>query len=101
MATYKARIKTVPTGSAFEVTTESGCISTAREQIEKLYDPIYIHDLREVSGGSSLSDVGDLGGWLILGAILFGIWLIVEYWWIVIPSVVILCILYYFATKDD
>jgi len=101
MATYKALIKTVPTGSAFEVTTESGSISTAKQQIEKLYDPIYIHNLREVSGGSSLSDAGDFGGMLMLCLILFGIWLIVEYWWIVIPSVIILGILYYFATKDD
>jgi len=96
MATYKAKIKTVPTGSAFEVTTESGCISTAREQIEKLYDPIYIHDLREVNGGSLFSSGDDLGGWLMFGLILFGIWLIVEYWWIVAPIATIILISWIF-----
>ena len=81
MATYKARIKTVPTGSAFEVTTESGCISTAREQIEKLYDPIYIHDLREVRGGgnSSSVDLGDISGTMILVGLFAGAWAFIAF----------------------
>ena len=39
----------------------------------------------EDGGGSSLSDMGDMGSWLILGAIVFCLWIIVEYWWIVVP----------------
>jgi hypothetical protein len=76
MATYKARIKTVSAGSAFEVTTESGCISTAREQIEKLYDPIYIYDLREVrgDGGSSGSGIGDVSGTVALVGLFAAAW---------------------------
>ena len=40
------------------------------------------------SSGSSF-DGGDMGGYLALGAVLFALWLIVEYWWIVIPIGVI------------
>jgi hypothetical protein len=85
MATYKAEIKTVPTGTAYTVTVESGSMSTAKQEIEHLYDPIYIRNLRQVSSGSSSYDGGDVGGYLMLGAILFGIWVVIEYWWIVVP----------------
>ena len=101
MATYKAEIKTVPTGGQFTVTTESGSMSTAREQIEKLYDPIYIYNLREVRGGDSSTSVGDIGAYLILGAIIFGIWLIVEYWWIVVPIVAICLIAWIYNRFSD
>lgn len=92
MATFEAIIKTVPHGSDFKVTTEAGSITTAKQQIVKLYDPIYIRNLREVrSGGSSSSDI-DLGGMLMLGAVLFVIWLFVEYFWIMTPLTVIILI---------
>ena len=43
----------------------------------------------EVSSSSSSGGSGDMGGYLALGAIVFGLWLIIEYWWIVIPVAVI------------
>ena len=95
MATYKALIKTVPTGSAFEVTTESGSINTAKQQIEKLYDPIYIHNLREVRNSSSSVSESSSSWFLILA--IFGIWLIVTYWWIVIPLSIIGLVGYLYA----
>ena len=103
MATYKARIKTVPTGSAFEVTTESGSISTAKQQIEKLYDPIYIHDLREVRGGGNSSgiDLGDISGTIGIIAVLFVIWLFMEYFWIMMPLTVIGLIAWIWKTFVD
>ena len=88
MATYKAEIKTVPTGGQFTVTTESGSISTARQQIEKLYDPIYIYNLRECRGGGSSSGE-DAFCWLYLIAFAVALYVIVEYWWIVVPLGVI------------
>jgi len=42
------------------------------------------------SNDSSSSDIGDVGGYLALGAILFGIWIVVEYWWIVVPLAAII-----------
>jgi hypothetical protein len=64
MATYKADIKTVPTGSQYTVTVESGSMSTAKQEIEHLYNPIYIRNLRQVSNNnsSSGSGIGDIGG---------------------------------------
>lgn len=59
MATWKADIKTTPTGSIYSVTVEAGASYVAKEEIERLYKPIYIHNLRQVhnDSGSSGSDV--------------------------------------------
>ena len=66
-----------------------------------------VFEIRESSSSSSSSSSlfssssdGDVGGYLILGAILFGIWLIVEYWWIVVPVAVIIGILAYIGSKE-
>ena len=93
MATYKAEIKTVSTGSSYTVTVESGSMSTARQEIEHLYDPIYIRNLRQVSSGSSSSGGGDVEGYVWLIGLLFVLWLIAEYWMIVAPIGAILLIL--------
>jgi len=47
------------------------------------------------SSSSSSSDFEDVTGWLILGSILFCIWVLVEYWWIVVPiaAIVLLSII--------
>jgi len=80
MATYKAEIKTVPTGTAYTVTVESGSISTAKQEIEHLYDPIYIRNLREVRGGnSSGSGVGDVGGTVGLIGLVAAAWAFVSF----------------------
>lgn len=100
MATYKAEIKTVPTGSPHTVTVESGSISTARQEIEHLYDPIYIRNLREVRGGSSSSDSGDLGGYVLLAAVLSGLWIVLKYWWIIVPVAVIIGILIWYGSQE-
>ena len=101
MATWKAEIKTTPTGSAYTVTVEAGASYVAKQEIEHLYNPIYIRNLRQVSsGGSSFTSDGDVSGYLILGAIAVGIWLLVEYWWIVVPAAVILGLLAWYGSQD-
>jgi len=92
MATWKADIKTTNIGSIYSVTVEAAASYIAREEIERLYDPIFIHNLRQVSSSSSSSDSGDVGGYLMLGAVLFGIWVVVQYWWIVTP-IAALCLI--------
>ena len=53
------------------------------------------------SSSSSWSSSGtDMGGMLGLCAVLFVLWLIVEYWMFIIPITLIGAILYYFGTKD-
>ena len=100
MATFEAIIKTVPHGSDFKVTTEAGSITTAKQQIEKLYDPIYIHNLREVGSGVTFTE-GDFGGMLMLGAIIFAIWLFVEHFWIITPIAVVSLIVWIWKTFAD
>lgn len=80
MSTYKAEIKTVPTGTAYTVTVESGSMSTAKQEIEHLYDPIYIRNLREVRGGSSSgSGVGDVSGTVGLIGLVAAAWAFVSF----------------------
>jgi hypothetical protein len=81
MATYKAEIKTVPTGSSYTVTVESGSISTAKQEIEHLYKPIYIRNLRQVSNSnsSSSSGVGDIGGTVGLIGLVAAGWAFVSF----------------------
>ena len=49
------------------------------------------------SGGSGT----DIGGTLGLVAILFVLWLIVEYWMFIIPITLIVAILWYFSNKQS
>ena len=52
------------------------------------------------SSGSDMS-LGEMGGMVALCAILFVLWLIIEYWYFAIPLTIIGAILYYFGTKED
>lgn len=80
MATYKAEIKTVPTGSAYTVTVQSGSMSTARQEIEHLYNPIYIRNLRVANSSNSSSGDGDNSGSFYLLLIFIGLCIAVAYW---------------------
>ena len=53
------------------------------------------------SPSSPLSNSGtDIGGMLGLCAVLFVLWLIIEYWMFIIPITLIIAILYYFGSKN-
>ena len=52
------------------------------------------------SSGSDMS-LGDIGGMAALCAILFVLWLIIEYWYFAIPLTIIGAILYYYGSKED
>lgn len=84
-----------------ELEVKANTLNGAKEQFERIYGAEQIINLREVrSGVSSSSSDGDVGGYLILGAILFGIWLLMEYWWIVVPAAVILGLLAWYGSQD-
>ena len=53
------------------------------------------------SSSVSLGDFGNAGGMVALAGILFVLWLIVEFWWLIVPLAIIGAILYYFAIKED
>jgi hypothetical protein len=101
MATWRAKCWLGSSSGYQELEVQSNTISGAKEQFERIYGAEQIINLREVrSSSSSLSSSGDTGGYLILGAILFGIWLIVEYWWIVIPVAAILGFLVWYGSQN-
>lgn len=107
----------LPNEHPYEVETSAANIFAAKEIIarregvdEKYVNRVFtIHEDDSSSSSSrnySNSDIdnsnaGDTGGVVALCAILFFIWLIAEYWYIVIPVGIILAILFYFVSKDD
>lgn len=76
MATWKADIKTTSTGSIYSVTVEAGASYVAKQEIERLYNPIFIRNLHQVRNSSSSSSSNDDGnGGVALVALLGGAWL--------------------------
>ena len=102
MTTWKAEVFVNSRVGRINTEVEAATFSGAKEQIyDKHGDVQQIVNLRQVSsGGSSFTSDGDVGGYLILGAILFGIWLLVEYWWIVVPVAVIIGLLAWYGSQD-
>jgi hypothetical protein len=102
MTTWKAEVFVNSRVGRINTEVEAATFSGAKEQIyAKHGDVQQIVNLRQVSsGGSSFTSDGDVGGYLILGAILFGIWLLVEYWWIVVPVAVIIGLLAWYGSQD-
>ena len=102
MATYRAKCWLGSSSGYQELEVQSNTLNGAKEQFERIYDAEQIINLREVrSGGGSSSGSTDVGGYLALAAILFCIWLLVEYWWIVVPILVILGILIVIGWNED
>ena len=89
MSTWKATIKEHNVG-IYEVEVQAPTWNTARVKICDIYcvSEGEVQDLHEVDGWGS-STMGDTNGLLILCAVLFMIWLAVEYWWIVVPLLAI------------
>ena len=104
MATWTAEVFVNSKVGRISTEVEAATFQGAKEQIyAKHGDVQQIVNLRQVSSwgnSSSSSDSTDVGGYLILGAILFGIWLLVEYWWIVVPIAVILGLLILYGWND-
>jgi hypothetical protein len=92
MATWRAEVFVNSRVGRINTEVEAATFSGAKEQIyAKHGDVQQIVNLREVkSNSSSSSSDGDVEGYVWLAAIVFGIWLIVEYWWIVIPVAAII-----------
>ena len=102
MATWKAEVFVNSRVGRINTEVEAATFQGAKEQIYARHGEVQqIVNLRQVSsGGSSFTSDGDVGGYLILGAILFGIWLLVEYWWIVVPVAVIIGLLAWYGSQD-
>jgi hypothetical protein len=100
MAAYQAEIKTLQTGSSYTVTAHSGSMATAKQEIQRLYDPIYINNLRQVREGSSSPSYGgeDGMGYVYLIGFVIALYAIVTYWPIVL-GIGILWLIYKLCTR--
>lgn len=74
-----------------ECEVDASTINGAKKQLERIYGAEQIINLREVSGsGYSGGGSGSFGPlvWLLL--ILFGLGLIIQYWYIAVPIIAVL-----------
>ena len=84
-----------------ELEVKANTLNGARQQLERVYGAEQISNLHEVrSGDSSSFSIGDVDGTVTLIAIVVGIWLLVEYWWIVVPVAVIIGLLAWYGSQD-
>ena len=101
MATWRAEVFVNSRVGRINTEVEAATFSGAKEQIyAKHGDVQQIVNLRQVSSGGSSGSSFDLDGTVWLIAILVGLWLIVEYWWIIVPVGILGGILYYLGTRD-
>lgn len=68
MATWQAQIKTTPTGSYHTVTVEAGASYVAKQEIEHLYRPITIMNLRQVSSDNE-TQFSPEASWIGIGLV--------------------------------
>ena len=101
MARYRAKCWLGSASGYQELEVESNTITGAKEQFERIYGAEQVINLRQVSSGGSSSTSGEGAGATIgLIAVLFGIWLLVEYWWIVVPAAAIIGFLIWYGSQD-
>ena len=101
MATWRAKCWLGSSSGYQELEVQSNTIQGENDQFERIYGAEQVVNLRKVgSGSSSSSEIGDVGGYVIIGAVLFGIWLLVEYWWIVVPAAAIIGFLAWYGSRN-
>jgi hypothetical protein len=104
MATYRAKCWLGSEGGYQTLEVNSSSYSGAEKQFRYIYGAESISNLVEVGSledgqsSSFISSAGDMGGWFILGCIVFVTWLIMEFWWIIVPIAAI-CGLGWIADK--
>jgi hypothetical protein len=92
MATWRAQCWLGSESGYQNLEVESNTFQGAEQQLRRIYGAKQIINLREVRSDGSSSSIADIGGMLMLGAVLFVIWLFVEYFWIMTPLTVIILI---------
>jgi hypothetical protein len=102
MATWKAEVFVNSRVGRINTEVEAATFQGAKEQIYARHGDVQqIVNLCQVSsGGSSSGSSLDLDGSVTLIAVLVGIWLLVEYWWIVVPVAVIIGLLAWYGSQD-
>jgi hypothetical protein len=92
MATWRAQCWLGSESGYQNLEVQSNTFQGAEQQLRRIYGAEQIINLREVRSGESSSSTTDVGGMLMLGVVLFVIWLFVEYFWIMTPLTVMILI---------
>jgi hypothetical protein len=96
MATWRAKCWLGSSSGYQDLEVQSNTAYGAKEQFQRIYGAeqiINLHEVRDSSVGSAISS----GGSIALVAFLFVVWLIIEYWYFVIPGAIILGLLYWYG----
>lgn len=100
MATWRAKCWLGSANGFQELEVQSNTFHGADEQLRRIYGAEQIINLRKVNGTSDSSS-SDSSALFPLAIILLLIWLVIEYWYISIPILVILVILFLIGCNDD
>ena len=104
---YDIEVRPGPDSGFFQYYTETVEAATSHDavaRVQRANPGCYVRcckSYNKPSESSSSGSTGDVGGYLILGAILFGIWVVVEYWWIVTPIAVIVLLAWLYQKFSD
>jgi hypothetical protein len=101
MATYRAKCWLGSSSGYQELEVQSNTRNGAYEQFERIYGAEQIINLREVNSGNSSSNSDlNIGGSFTLIAIVVALWVLIEWWWIAIPTAVIIGLLCWYGSQD-
>lgn len=98
MATWRAKCWLGSSSGYQDLEVQSNTAYGAKEQFQRIYGAEQIINLHEVRN-SSVDSTISAGGSLALVAFLFVVWLIIEYWYFVIPGAIILGLLYWYGSN--
>jgi hypothetical protein len=101
MATWKAKCWLGSTNGFQELEVKSNTFQGADEQLRRIYGAEQIINLRKVNEEKSSINSSDTSSLFPLAIVLLLIWLAIEYWYIFIPILVILVILFLIGSTDD
>lgn len=104
MATWRAEVFVNSRVGRITTEVEAASFSGAKDQIYAKHGDVQsITNLRKVGKGfsSSLEGLDGNEGLFFLAFFLFLVWIVLEYWWIAIPSIVLIGFLFYLGLKED
>jgi len=99
MATWRAKCWLGSSNGYQELEVQSNTHHGADEQLRRIYGAEQVINLRKVNDSSG-SGSSDMSGVFPLAIVLFIIWVLVEYWYIVIPIGVVLGVLFLIGMSD-
>ena len=106
MAQFSADVWLGSNSGYQKITVNSNTVTGAKEQIQAMYgvEDLQIRNLyedRRSNSSSSDSSGDDIMGWCIIGGLVFCLWLLIEYWYIIVPAVAVGLVFYLWEKFSD